>query len=310
MDITDVISTIIIFLVFGGVLVANIYATSIEEIRKDWPKYKCNPIYMPFAKIIDDKNDVVQNMQECLKSMSGDVMKKMLSPLLSIFDKLKNIMKGIMDMVKNILGFLDRFRDQLMQQFVGVFSIFGGILKSFNNLQVATNNMVNQMMAVVITFSNMMTGSILFLTSMYKGPPGKMMKMLSPKGFVKAVKKKFCFDPNTKLKLQSGKIIKIKNISLGDILENGSKVEAILKIDNRHNKLPLCKILSKDKQLNKYIFVTESHKIQDPISSRFIPVSNYSGVIHTNKIIDEFTCLVTDDHLIKIGDNIFWDWED
>ena len=37
MDITDVISTIIIFLVFGGVLVANIYATSIEEIRKDWP---------------------------------------------------------------------------------------------------------------------------------------------------------------------------------------------------------------------------------------------------------------------------------
>ena len=78
MDITDVVSTIIIFLVFGGVLAANIYATSIEEIRKDWPKYKCNPIYMPFAKIIDKKNDVVQNMQECLKSMSGDVMRKML----------------------------------------------------------------------------------------------------------------------------------------------------------------------------------------------------------------------------------------
>ena len=119
-----------------------------------------------------------------------------------------------------------------------------------------------------------------------------------------------CFYKNTKIRLKNNTIKYIKDIKLGDILSNGSVVESTMIIDNKEDRYPFYKILTKDNSLNKYIYVTGSHKIQDPISNRFINVEDTNIAIKTNRINDNLYCINTDDHLIKIGDNIFWDWED
>ena len=58
------------------------------------------------------------------------------------------------------------------------------------------------------------------------------------------------------------------------------------------------------------ILVTGEHKIQDTHTGRFIPVSQFCDAKRTNLYNDKMSCLITDDHLIPIGEYIFWDWED
>jgi hypothetical protein len=119
-----------------------------------------------------------------------------------------------------------------------------------------------------------------------------------------------CFHPNTKIKLQNGIIKYIKDIDLGDILENGAVVETTLKIDNKKQEISLYKI--KDAGVNKEdIYVTGSHLVYDSYTNLFIPVQNYSKSEISSDVNSEwFSCLITNSHNIKIGSELFWDWED
>jgi hypothetical protein len=119
-----------------------------------------------------------------------------------------------------------------------------------------------------------------------------------------------CFHPHTKIKLRNGMVKYIKDIDLGDILEDGSIVEITLKIDNKKEDISLYKI--KDTGVNgEDIYVTGSHLIYDSRTNLFIPVQNYSkSEISTDFHSDWFVCLITNSHNIKIGSELFWDWED
>ena len=116
-----------------------------------------------------------------------------------------------------------------------------------------------------------------------------------------------CFHPDTLIKMKNGKYKSMKNINLGDILENNSKVTAVMKIQGNEYS-PYYKLYSE--KLKKYIFVTGEHLIQDDETLQFIPVSKHKKAIKTDQCDKILSCLITDDHLIPIGEYIFWDWED
>ena len=61
---------------------------------------------------------------------------------------------------------------------------------------------------------------------------------------------------------------------------------------------------------NEDIYVTGSHLIFDENIQEFIKVENYNEAIKTDISTDYFSCLITNDHKITIGSQIFWDWED
>ena len=58
------------------------------------------------------------------------------------------------------------------------------------------------------------------------------------------------------------------------------------------------------------ILVTADHKIRDPDSGRFIAVKDCKHATVTEQCGNTLSCLVTDDHLIPVGEFTFWDWED
>ena len=108
-----------------------------------------------------------------------------------------------------------------------------------------------------------------------------------------------CFSPDTSVKLQNGDTRPMKNLKLGDVLINGSIVEATLKIRNQND--PYYKLPGD-------ILVTGSHYIKD--GSTYKHVSKFSKAEATTQIDDVVCCLVTSDHKIPVGDFVFWDWED
>jgi hypothetical protein len=118
-----------------------------------------------------------------------------------------------------------------------------------------------------------------------------------------------CFYPETSVKLKNGTIKAMKDIDLGDILENGSIVESIMKIDNKQNPIPLYVI--KGAGVNKEdIYVTGSHLVLNNDTKQFIKTEDYFKAELSDKNIEWFSCLITSDHKIQIGDETFWDWED
>ena len=107
-----------------------------------------------------------------------------------------------------------------------------------------------------------------------------------------------CFAPETEVQLKNGTTRQMKNLELGDVLINGSIVEATMKIKNQND--PYYKIGD--------IHVTGSHYVKD--GNVYKQVRNFSKAELTNKVDKVVCCLVTNDHKIPVGNFIFWDWED
>jgi hypothetical protein len=101
----------------------------------------------------------------------------------------------------------------------------------------------------------------------------------------------------------------MKDISVGDILENGNRVKALMKIDNDENQdFYVIERVGVD---GENIYVTGSHLIFDKETLKYVEVKDYKNAVKQNKVKTEwFSCLITDKHTIPIGSELFWDWED
>ena len=125
------------------------------------------------------------------------------------------------------------------------------------------------------------------------------------RGFKKAgrgIKRLFrrrCFSPETLVKLQNGRTVMMKNLKLGDVLINGSIVDAVMKIKNEND--PYYKLPGN-------ILVTGSHYMK--YGGKYIHVKNVPEAKPTGKVDPVVYCLVMSDHKIPVGDYTFWDWED
>ena len=114
-----------------------------------------------------------------------------------------------------------------------------------------------------------------------------------------------CFSGDTPMKLSDGRMVLLKDIDLDDVLVNGAIVIATLRIRSNIND-PFYQIYSKE--LSNYIYVTGSHYIKN--DDKFIHVRDFDEAEKLDTVDDVLYCLVTNDHLIPVGEFMFWDWED
>jgi hypothetical protein len=116
---------------------------------------------------------------------------------------------------------------------------------------------------------------------------------------VKNLFRRRCFSPETIVKLQNGRTVMMKDLKLGDVLINGSVVDAVMKIKNEND--PYYKLPGN-------ILVTGSHYVR--YAGKYIHVKNVPEAKPTGKVEPVVYCLVTSDHKIPVGEYTFWDWED
>ena len=113
-----------------------------------------------------------------------------------------------------------------------------------------------------------------------------------------------CFSPKTPVVLENGTRVAMSELKLGDVLVGGIVVKATLRIRNINDVY--YKIFSEE--LNDYVYVTGTHYIQH--EDTFIHVSQHPGAQRTDELESVLTCLVTNTHIIPVGEYSFWDWED
>lgn len=283
---------VFINLAFALYIIGIIYVTSVQEIKKNWALYRCNPMYMPLSdNIQDDFAHCVQNIQ--MVTM-GDILK----PLTSITSGLTDLMSSFNFDLDNIRKLIATIRDNMGNIFGVIFGAFSGIIIGFQKISLNLKDMMAKNVGVIAVFVNILDTSFKTMASMWNGTPGGLVRSLGK-----------CFHPETKVQLENGQIVLMKDLNLGDVLVNGSIVEAVMKINNRTDPEQLYVLKGKGVG-NADIYVTGSHMIHDQSTKKFIKVNEYLSADFTSNQTDWFSCLITSDHKIQIGSEIFWDWED
>ncbi len=286
-DLTLTFFIIILFVLLYGI---DYFAIGLKKIKEDWPKYKCNPVVMPFAGTLG--YDTNANFISCIGDIQKDMMGFFLQPVEYLLSITGDLGVNLMGSLQNLRYMFSNIRNFLSNMITGIFSIFTNVIIQIQKFITNLKDMMSKQVAVVMTLMHMTVGASMVGRSIMGGPIGDTMRFL-------------CFHPDTILKMKDGREVSMKDVTLGDRLINNSEIIAVLKIKNAFND-PFYKIW--DNKLKNYIYVTGSHKIL--YSNKFIPVSDYPDAMKTDIINDTFSCLITNDHLIPIGENVFWDWED
>ena len=268
------------------------FFTSVQQIKANWPKYRCNPMFMLLA------DNVEQNFVYCIQNMQKGLMGYILQPLNFITTGLSSISGDFMSEINNIRGMFNQVRDFITNIAQTIYSVFLNIIIEFQKIIIGIRDLVGKLVGVLTTFMYILSGGIDTMQSAWNGPPGQLVQALGN-----------CFHPDTIVQLKNGNKLAMKNLNLGDILENGSRVNAIMKIDNVENQdLYLLKGKGVD---TSDIYVTGSHLIYDTDTSKYIEVQFYKDAIFQEDIkTNWFSCIITSDHTISIGECVFWDWED
>ena len=289
----DWINFIYVNLGFIAQIIAMYYLSAISDIKKNWPKYRCNPLFMPLS------DNIEQDFVYCVQNTQTSFMGYILQPINYILSNLSftggemfKSLNFVRDIVSNIRSFFTNIVES-------IFGVFLNLIIEFQKITISIKDLMGKLIGVMVTVMYVMDGSVKTMQSTWNGPPGQMVRAMSGN----------CFYPETNIKLKNGNIVRMKDLNLGDILENGSRVNALMKIDNTCNE-NLYKIPGKGVN-NEDIFVTGTHMVLCIKTKKFITVKELEGSIEQTDIKSNwFSCLITDDHIIKIGDHLFWDWED
>jgi len=287
----------------------NILSVGIKNIEDNWPTYRCNPMIMPFAGTFGQ--DTMQNFTFCIQSMQTNYMQYLMQPINYNLDVIGNLGGVLTEAINAARGFIDNLRNFITDLIQNVFAVFLNILVEFQRMMVELKDMMGKMAGILASLLYTVEGSILTMESTWNGAPGQMVRSLQSMG-----KLKQCFHPDTKISLKNGNICMMKDIPLNSKLKNGSTVQSVMKLNNitKSGKYreKLYALLGED---GSEVYVTGSHLIFNPITSRFISVKemrklNPDQCKITTIGTSELACLITSDHLIPIGDWIFHDWED
>ena len=292
----DLFLTFMIILIFVAIYAFNILSIGMANIKKNWPIYRCNPMIMPFASYFG--HEPVSNFTYCIQNMQTSYMSSLLGPTNYAMGILKDTLGALMKDVQSIRKKIADFVGTITNIVGSIFGVFINILVQFQNMIIKLKDAFGKVLGTMTTVIYLIESGLLTGTSVMAGPIGGTLRFL-------------CFHPNTHITLQNGIRKPINKIEPGEILINGSKVLASLKVVGNENDTLNHYYKLLDNVNDTYIYVTGSHKIHDPATNRFICVKEFSlAQKDTTVTSSSMSCLVTDDHLIQIGEFMFWDWED
>jgi hypothetical protein len=288
----DWINFIYVNLGFVAQIFVMYYFSAVAEIKNNWPKYRCNPMFMPLS------DNIEKDFTYCVQSMQTNFMGYLLQPINYIINSLSSMGGEFSGSLNYIRTMISSIRSMITTIIQNVFGVFLNLIIEFQKITIGIKDLVGKIIGIMVTIMYLIDGSIKTMQSTWNGPPGQMVRALGGN----------CFLPETKIKLKNGNIVAMQDLNLGDILENGSRVDALMKIDNKFNEKYY--VIPKKGVDESDIYVTGTHMIFDNLANKYVEVKDYHEAIQTDVIDSWFSSIITDDHKIKIGKKNFWDWED
>ena len=267
----------------------------VKSIKANWPQYRCNPIYMPLS------DNVELDFTYCVQTMQKQMMGNFLQPFSWILSNMSEMTGEFTDSINNARNMFGNVRTFSTDIFQNIFGVFMNLVIEIQKLIMGIKDLMQKIIGTMATIVYLIDGVMKTMKSTWNGPVGQLTRGVGN------MASGSCFHPNTQIALEDGTRVAMKDLQPGDTLEKGARVISVVHINNNHHCTG-----EKMYHLPGDILVTGSHFVWDPASHQFLRVDKVRRAqeIPTCDIPYSFRCLITSDHRIRIGDELFWDWED
>ena len=318
MDVPAIAAVTIGPLLIVGVILYIYAQATLDDVRDDWVKYRCNPIYMPFAGGVQPDVTTYENFQFCVSSVSQQIFRDLLDPIYMLF----GVVNGLIGMVGHDLRYFRNFISGI-QTFIASFTAetFGKIHDSFGvmmSLMSRIRDLMSRIVgsagytaAIAITSVNMIEALVGFMKTVIIAivvilfAISLVLVFVAPEllGFAiflgTFVGVSYCFHPDTPIKLVNGETVLLKHVKVGDVLSSGARVTATMNC------------LATGVPLYTYdgTVVSGTHLVKEDGVWTYIERAKGS-VPYTGPAPYTLICLNTSDHKIPIGNTLYADYEE
>lgn len=284
---TDHFKVILVTIAFSTMYAQHTISTTSAKMKNDWPKYRCNPLFMPFA------DNVEENFYSCMQTSMKNFIPYFLDPIQTLIQQLSSISDAHTTSMNSMRVSNSNMRTLFTNNFQGIINAFESLGVEFMKNILNIKDLVAKVVGIAMSVMYIMESTMYTMESTWNGPPGQILQGLS---------KDFCFHPNTVVRLIDGTSTAIKNLTRNSVLHDGSRVLKVLVFYNVFN-IPFY-------DLNG-IKVTAYHKVFSEKEQQFIHVMDHEeAVLDANPSSEWFVCLITTTKHIVIEPHIFYDWND
>ena len=198
-----VIKFAVITVVFVIALTLMFTLGSLQEVGKNFPRYRCNPIVMPFAGSFG--YDPAENFNYCIGNVLRSRAVEYFSPIYNllagftaIIQQIVDVTLGIRQLFSNFLFGANSFMRNVRDRIQGLMS---QIRLSFMRMNFLMGRVFGTMYAVIWMGTSAVTAGMGI-------PENGMVKFLM----------EFCFDPETPIQMHDGEWRAIKDVTIHDRL--------------------------------------------------------------------------------------------
>ena len=270
-----------------GFFVVIEWGSNLSDIKQNWPEYRCQPHMMPFASFFGQ--DINENFQFCLNQIIQENTKGITGPF-------AGGMFGFTTVLTNLMESANSFRTMLATLVGGVIKIVGEFKSRMTALMGRIKLTASRMKAMMFRIYGTMFAVI------YMGLSAQTGIANFGDTFIFKFIDTFCFPPEQPITLESGEVVPIAYVTVGDVLIGGHRVETTYSFMADGQDMV---------RLNG-VEVSSNHLVSS--NGLWIMAKDHPDARPTHPwnggAARPLICLSTHDHIIDIGSYIFADYDE
>jgi hypothetical protein len=264
-------------LVAAGASLYMLVMNNIKDLKDNWPVYRCNPAYMPFAGLVG--KDPFNNFTDCTMKSFQDYTGFIVDPIMAQFSQITGVVTQIGGAMHDMRGMMAQTRTGFLGIIGTVFGKIENLMSQFQYIIIRMRTLMARLVGIMMSFVYIFYAGEQTGQSLINGPVGKTMNFL-------------CFDEDTLIKTNSGSMVYMSDLKLGDLLQYNNAVTSVYVIDG--TKVPM--------YLLGGIKVSGGHKVW--YNNTFIPVEDHPEALRTSDS-KKLVCINTHLRVFSIEPYIF-----
>ena len=193
----------VLTIVFAVILYLFFSFANIQEIRKNFSRYRCNPVWMPFVGSFG--YDPKENLNFCLSNIFNGKAAEIFAPIYAILGNFTQIVQMIMNVAVSIRQLFSNFLAGVNKFIRNVRDRVEALLFSVRMSFIKLNNLMGKVYGTMYAVMWMGTSALAAGNNLANND---LVKFLF----------EFCFHPDTPIQRGDGSYTTISNIRIGDTL--------------------------------------------------------------------------------------------
>ncbi len=277
----------------------------VQNILTNMTEYALEPFQFAIKSLTQIFSSMVNSIQQSrevtnkLRSNINVFAEDVLGRILNVTMPIQKMFIAIKDTFQKIQGSMTASLYTMLGSYYTLQALMGAILELIIKMLVALVIIIIGLWTMPLTWPAAASMSAVFLS--ISVPLSIIIYYMTEVLHIKtsSIPKLRCFDENTLIEMNDGKLTKIKNIKIGDKLQNGNYVTSKIKVTA--------------KDLNMYklnnIVVSCSHLIL--YKNKWIRINEHPMAIKIEKYDKDYLyCLNTNKKVIEIEGYTFSDWDE